>query len=283
MASLIGARWSWVWLLSGALAIGCHSSYLGGGGTGGGEASARATGGSGTGGNATGGNATGGATGGHGTGGAAGSAGGGGKKAAAGGAGGLAGNSAAAGAGGAQTDVDAGLEAGLETWRAYWQAHKSSCPVYHYTRVDPLDYGSAAPVASHCSVTTVEISSDQPVLRSLQADVACPHTADAASTEQWDEVGAQQIGTHPDGAPPLTVEDFFALCQTILAADPSKYRTIFLLGPYGVPTYCLQEAYACNGCSSNCDPSCAAGYILLDFACGDVTPPPPASVDGGRG
>ena len=122
-----------------------------------------------------------------------------------------------------------------------------------------------------CSKTTIEVANDQPVGRSYAGYTygGCG-SGDAGPSEAWEEVGAQQVGSHTDGAPALTVEQLFAACQASLAHDPSMNTLTLTIGVDGVPTRCGYTPI-------NCADDCYSGFELSDLACG------PWPTDGGGG
>jgi len=77
----------------------------------------------------------------------------------------------------------------------------------------------------------------------------------STAAETWEEVGAQQVGAHPDGAPALTAEQLFADCETSLAHDPSKNTLTLTIGSVGVPTRCGFTPF-------NCLDDCYSGFEL---------------------
>jgi hypothetical protein len=155
-----------------------------------------------------------------------------------------------------------GYAAELETAKATWASTKPSCPDYHYDAISSSVFGS-------CSKTTVDIANDQPVHRSYAGytNGECGH-ADAGPAETWEEVGAQAVGTHADGAPALTAEQLFTACQASLAHDPSMNTLTLTVGSTGVPTRCGYTPI-------NCLDDCYSGFELSDVTCG------PWVVDGG--
>jgi hypothetical protein len=81
--------------------------------------------------------------------------------------------------------------------------------------------------------------------------------------DQWDEIGATQIGTHDEGAAPETIERLFADCQTVLtnvAAAPSAYRASLRFTAEGVPL-------SCQATLIQCVDDCTEGISLDWFLC----------------
>ena len=166
------------------------------------------------------------------------------------------------GKGSSTATADGGYAAELQMAEATWASAKPSCPEYHYQALTSSVFGL-------CSETTIEIAKDQPVQRSyLFTSYGTCGSADAGFVETWDEIGAQQVGTHADGAPALTVEQLFASCQTSLAQDPSANTIALTIGTDGVPTRCGYTPI-------NCEDDCSEGFQLSDFTCG------PWPTDGG--
>ena len=161
---------------------------------------------------------------------------------------------------------DAGVQETLLRAKATWAAAKPSCPNYHYESLTSSVFG-------FCSKTTIEIASDQPVQRSYVGYTSggCG-SADAGPSETWEELGAQQVGTHMDGAPALTAEQLFAACETSLAHDPSTNTLTLTLGTEGVPN-------RCGFTPVNCLDDCYMGFELSDVTCGSL-PRDGGSVDG---
>lgn len=157
-----------------------------------------------------------------------------------------------------------GYAAQLETAKATWASAKPSCPDYHYESLSSSVFG-------FCSKTTVEIANDQPIHRSYLAYTSgsCGHS-DAGPSETWEEVGAQTIGTHADGAPALTVEQLFAACQASVAHNPNMNTLTLTIGTEGVPTRCGYTPV-------NCVDDCYSGFELSAVTCG------PWPTDGGAG
>jgi hypothetical protein len=151
---------------------------------------------------------------------------------------------------------DAGIQETLGMAKATWAAAKPSCPNYHYEALTSSWVG-------FCSKTTVQIASDQPVQRSYVANGSGCGSTDAGPTETWEEVGAQQIGAHTDGAPALTAEQLFAACETSLAHDPSTNTLTLTIGSTGVPT-------RCGFTPVNCLDDCYSGFQLSDVTCGSL-------------
>ncbi len=176
------------------------------------------------------------------------------------------GMAAAAGLGcGKSNDIttgNGGYAGELETAKATWAGAKPNCPSYHYEALSSSVFGS-------CSKTTVEIADDQPIHRSYLAYTygSCGHS-DAGPAETWEEVGAQAVGTHADGAPALTVEQLFTACQASLAHDPSMNTLTLTIGTEGVPTRCGYTPVDCLD-------DCYSGFELSAVTCG------PWPIDGG--
>jgi hypothetical protein len=159
--------------------------------------------------------------------------------------------------GGSAGDGGVDYQAMLTAAMATWAAAKPGCPAYRYqTQHSTQGF-------SYCGTTTIQIVNDQPVERSFVSDESgCPYPPDAGVTnitEQWDEVGAQ-VGSHTDGDSPLTVEQLFAYCQTILAADPSMYRVELAVNSEGVPVGCTSTLL-------HCVDSCTGGIDIPTFTC----------------
>jgi hypothetical protein len=150
---------------------------------------------------------------------------------------------------------DGGDAAELQTAKATWAGAKSGCPDYHYEAL-------TSSFSGFCNKTTVEIANDQPVRRRYLAYAygSCG-SGDAGPSETWEEVGAQAIGTHADGAPALTAEELFADCQASLAHDPSMNTLTLTVGSNGVPTRCGYTPI-------NCVDDCYMGFQLSDLTCG---------------
>lgn len=153
------------------------------------------------------------------------------------------------------TTGDGGYAAKLQTAEATWASAKPGCPSYHYEALTWSVFGS-------CTTTTIEIANDQPIQRSYLAYTygTCGHS-DAGPAETWDEVGAQAVGTHADGAPALTAEQLFADCEGSLAHDPGTNTLTLTIGSTGVPTRC---GYTPN----NCLDDCYSGFELSNLTCG---------------
>jgi hypothetical protein len=149
-----------------------------------------------------------------------------------------------------------GYAAQLQTAMATWASAKPSCPDYHYESLTSSFIGS-------CTKTTVEIANDQPARRSFVAYApgsSCG-SGDAGPSETWEEVGAQQVGTHADGAPALTAEELFGACQASLAHDPNMNMLTLTIGTEGVPNRCGYTPI-------NCADDCYSGFQLSDLTCG---------------
>ena len=168
------------------------------------------------------------------------------------GSGGATGSGGAPGTGGTAVDAspDAALESELAAAMAEWVAAKASCPVYSYTTVSRSFTGS-------CATTTVEIADNQPVRRTFLAEEPCGRP-DAGIFDQWDEVGAAQVGTHSDAAPARTVEQVFAACQSVLARGSVANSLYLSIGPDGVPSSC---AYWPKGCVDDCTTDVGVGIF----------------------
>ncbi|HEY2901268.1 MAG TPA: hypothetical protein VGL59_11875 [Polyangia bacterium] len=101
---------------------------------------------------------------------------------------------------------DGGYTAELQRAKATWASAKPTCPSYYYTATVRSFFG-------FCSETTIDIANDQPTRRSFaRFDATGCSNGDAGLLEAWDELGTQQIDTHSDGAPALTVEGLFDVC-----------------------------------------------------------------------
>jgi hypothetical protein len=156
----------------------------------------------------------------------------------------------APGTGGTVADAssDGALESELAAAMAQWTAAKPGCPVYSYTT------GSSS-FTGYCEKTTIEIANDQPVRRSYLAEEPCGPT-DGGIFVQWDEVGAQQIGSHTGGAAASTVEQVFSACQSVLARGSAANKLFLTIGPDGVPSDC---AYTPNQCVDDCTTDVGVG------------------------
>lgn len=173
--------------------------------------------------------------------------------------GGATGTGGTTGTGGADP---ASLQAMLTAAESTWAAAKPSCPDYVYRSDQSSVFGS-------CSKTTIEIANDQPIRRSF---VSCAYVPDGGVADQWDEVGAPQIGTHQEGTLPWTVEDLLADCQRTLdsvLADPPAYGVSLSFNAEGIPVNCL--AYM-----RQCVDDCTDGLNIEGFTC-EASP----SVDAG--
>ena len=145
------------------------------------------------------------------------------------------------------------LQAMLTAAEATWGAAKSGCSIYAYEKYQHSVFGS-------CSRTAIEIENGQPLRRSF---VSCASVPDGGVADQWDEIGATQIGTHDEGAAPETAEQLFADCQTVLtnvAADPSGYRASLRLTAEGIPL-------SCQATLIQCVDDCTDGISLDWFIC----------------
>ena len=152
------------------------------------------------------------------------------------------------------TVADAGAAGELLAAEAAWAAAKPDCSSYHYQVLASSVFGS-------CSTTTIEIANDEPIERTFVGYTYGTCGGDAGPSESWDEVGVQQIGTHSDGAPALTVEGLFAACQSSLAVDPAENTIWLTIGADGVPTQC-------GFTPIDCVDDCPMGFRLAGFACG---------------
>ena len=167
------------------------------------------------------------------------------------GSGGATGSGGAPGTGGTAADAspDGALESELAAAMAEWVVAKASCPVYSYTTVSPSFSG-------YCATTTVEIADNQPVRRTYLSKEPCGKP-DAGIFDQWDEVGAAQVGSH-SGAPAWTVEQVFAACQSVLARGSVTNSLYLSIGPDGVPSSC---AYTPHGCVDDCTTDVGVGIF----------------------
>jgi len=163
------------------------------------------------------------------------------------------------------SSADAGVHERLQAAEATWAAAKASCPTYHYEALTSSVFG-------FCAKTTVEIANDQAVRRSYVGHGNGCGSTDAGPTETWAELGAQQVGAHPDGAPALTAEQLFAACETSLAHDPGTNTLTLTIGSVGIPT-------RCGFTPINCVDDCYTGFELSDVTCGSL-PTDGGSVDG---
>jgi hypothetical protein len=147
----------------------------------------------------------------------------------------------------------ADLQAMLTTAEATWAAAKPSCSIYAYEKYQHTVFGT-------CWKTTIEMENGQPIRRSF---VSCASVPDGGLVDQWDEIGAAQIGTHDEGASPETVDQLLAHCQTLLsnvAANPSGYRPRVSFNAEGVPL-------SCTALIVQCIDDCTDGTTLDWFTC----------------
>jgi hypothetical protein len=133
----------------------------------------------------------------------------------------------------------------LQAAESAWAAANPSCPTYHYVINPSAGFDCVG-------LTTVQITDGQPTER---IHVNCG--------ANWDEVGASQIGTHPEGAPARTIEELFAVCATDLDQDPANYKLLLTVGADGVPT-------TCGATLTQCIDSCFTGFQISSFACGTL-------------
>ena len=176
--------------------------------------------------------------------------------------GGTGGGSSQAGAGGTTAGggapgTDGGLTqlqlmGALSVAEEEWGMFESRCPSYHY---QIQHFGS-------CAATTVDIVNGQPAERSFTSDVAgCTPAADAGAVEQWDEVGASQLGSHGDGDPARTVQQLLLDCPPV--SFSSAYTFSFDYAGYGEPT-------TCSATLINCASDCTIGYQISNFECEQI-------------
>jgi hypothetical protein len=184
------------------------------------------------------------------------------------GTGGLSQSGGAPGTGG--SGVDAEVPGNLAAAEATWAATKASCSAYTYERQDSS--------TGYCGTTVIDIKNDQPAARYFTSARSACSDVDAGVTEQWQEIGADQIGTHADGFPAWTVEQIFSYCQTILAMNSGGNQIRFSVNSEGVPTTCTTTVNSCvDDCSRtctgvcDCNASCTSGIQLSSFVC---QPPP---------
>jgi len=163
------------------------------------------------------------------------------------------------------SSADAGVHERLQAAEATWAAAKANCPNYHYEALTSSFVG-------YCTKTTIQLANDQPVQRSFVSYGEGCGSTDAGPTETWKEIGAQQVGTHTDGASALTAEQLFADCETSLAHDPSRNTLTLTIGAEGIPTRC---GFTPIGCLDDC----YSGFQLSDVTCGSL-PIDAGSVDG---
>jgi hypothetical protein len=146
-----------------------------------------------------------------------------------------------------------GLQGELTMAEATWSAAKTNCPIYAYEKYQHSVFGS-------CSRTIIEMDHGQPIRRSF---VSCAYVPDGGTVDQWDEIGAAQIGTHDEGGTWETVEQLLADCQALVAnvaASPSGYRTYVNFNAEGVPLSCQATVIQCVD-------DCTEGNSLDWFTC----------------
>jgi hypothetical protein len=181
------------------------------------------------------------------------------------GTGGLSQSGGAPGTGGSV--VDAGnVPPELAAAEATWAASKPSCSAYSYQVQSSND--------NACQTTTVYIQNDQPIERSYTlVRGGCDSAADASVSSQWDEIGADQIGTNA-GLAPWTVEQMFSECQTVLTTN--QFGVSFVVNSDGVPMTCTETENSCvSDCNStggpgnttDCNAQCTSGRRLSWFVC----------------
>ena len=166
------------------------------------------------------------------------------------GTGGTPGTGGVTGTGGASP---ADLQAMLTTAEATWGAAKPGCSIYAYEKYQHSVFGT-------CWKTTIEMENGQPIRRSFRS---CGYVPDGGVVDQWDEIGAAQIGTHNEGGSAETVEQLLADCQTLLtnvAANPSGYRPFVSFNAEGIPL-------SCQAIVIQCVDDCTDGTSLDWFTC----------------
>jgi hypothetical protein len=128
--------------------------------------------------------------------------------------------------------------------RDTWTAVKGS-PSRHYRYADR---NSSLTGASW--ETLVEVQANVVIRRTYTArDIA------GVVTTTWTEEAAA-VGTHTEGAPPLTVEEVYTACSSnVLSRNPAVNRITLTFHPDGVMQTCVYEP-------KNCQDDCAIGYRL---------------------
>ena len=87
----------------------------------------------------------------------------------------------------------------------------------------------------------------------------------------WNELGSS-VGSHADGAPPLTIDQLYQLCRTAVLGRPSEHAPRLFFHPNGVLEHC---GYASDECA-DCPAASIASYSAffpeaeqgpLDYVC----------------
>jgi hypothetical protein len=144
------------------------------------------------------------------------------------------------------------LESRLMTAMETWQQAKPICRSYEYISSQTFMFARSS------RATTVRIVDDRPVARSYAAYAGLPDGG-IETTEEWRESGAE-VGSHPNGDPPHTVEQLFQDCRALLARDPKANFFYLEIGERGVLKECR---YRPMGCVDDC----TVGFYIGQFDC----------------
>jgi len=97
--------------------------------------------------------------------------------------------------------------------------------------------------------TRISVGDNRVTKREYQAAIGGDGIENPVATD-WVETGVDQVGTHPEGAPAVTIDELYTRCQDdVLTRDRSSNDITLLFRPDGILDTC---AYTPRGCQDDC-------------------------------